>query len=89
MRTGVLLIAGPPFCYDTRLRMRSVNMAGHYSLLARLFDNYTLAMILDYACAYLTGSAPMTDNNLEYCCVACSYHINNRVSDIEYNLVQI
>ena len=46
MRTGVLLIVGLFFSYNTQLRMRSVNVAGHYSLLAR-----PLAMILDYACA--------------------------------------
>ena len=46
MRTGGLLIVGLFFSYNTQLRMRSVNVAGHYSLLAR-----PLAMILDYACA--------------------------------------
>ena len=30
--------------YDTRLRVRSVNVAGHYSLLARPFDNYRFLM---------------------------------------------
>ena len=44
MYTEVLLIVGPPFSYDTRLRMRSVNVAGHYSLLARHFDNHRFLM---------------------------------------------
>ena len=43
MCTGVLLIVGPPFKCDARLRMRSVYVASHYSLLPR-----PLAMILDY-----------------------------------------
>ena len=66
MRTVVLLIVGPPFSYATRLRMRSVDVAGHYSLLARPFDNVRFVMPQSVKLHYLTGNAPMTDNNVCY-----------------------
>ena len=35
MRTGILLVVGPPFSYD--IRLRSVNVAGHFFIVGSPF----------------------------------------------------